>query len=123
MPHLILEYTDNVKEKINLQALFTPCHAILEKNAPTDLSSCKSRAIKQTHFYIGNGAPPYAFVHLTLLLAEGRPLSTRQNIGQQMLKVLEEYFAQSSKELNLQITVEVKELAKGLYFKIPANSI
>lgn len=123
MPHLILEYSDNVKEKVDPKTLFAQCHEILVEVASADLKRCKSRAIKQQNYYIGDGDPKNAFVHMNILLAEGRSLSTRQEVGKQILAVLENYFARSIKELNLQITVNSKEFPRSLYFTFPPNTV
>lgn len=117
MPHIILEYTDNLTEDVDFQGLFFDLHQILVVVASAELESCKSRAIEHQCFYIGSGAPENAFVHVEILLAEGRPMPVRQEVGRQVLGILEGYFTRSLEELNLQITVEIKEFSKALYFK------
>jgi len=123
MPHLVLEYSSNIKEKDAFDSLFAQLHQILAKVGNASLESCKSRAIEYETFYIGDGNHKNAFVHLEVRLAEGRPLKIRQQIGEHMLDVLELHFSQSLRDLNLQITVESKELIKNLYFKIPRGTV
>jgi 5-carboxymethyl-2-hydroxymuconate isomerase len=121
MPHLRLEYSDNLKEELDMQVLFASLHEILVKTAPAELKDCKSCAIKCKELLLGNGDPQNAFIHVDILLAEGRSLATRQTIGQQILKHLEEYFAFSLQTLCLQITVQVREFPKDLYFKASSS--
>ena len=84
---------------------------------PTDINSCKSRAIECHHFYIENGAPNNGFVHVSLKIMPGRSFDTLKNLGDNMMTVLKNYFAISLKKLNMQITLEIMELQKT-YFKI-----
>ncbi len=123
MPHVILEYSDNLKEKIDFSNLFADLHQILVVVTSADIGSCKSRAVEHTQFYIGNGSGRNAFIHVEVLLAEGRTLSVRQELGKQFLSALEDYFSKSIKDLQLQMTVEIKEFPRNLYFKIPKDSV
>jgi len=81
MPQLILEFSSNILEKNNLVTLFQECHSILEKKLPTDIDSCKSRAIECHDYYIGNGEPNNAFVHISLKIMPGRSLDTLKKCG------------------------------------------
>ena len=117
MPQLILEFSSNIVEKINMTNLFQECHSILEKMLPTDIDSCKSRLTECHNYYIGNGEPNNAFVHISLKIMPGRSFDTLKNVGDNMMAVLKRYFANSLKKLKLQITLEIMELEKT-YFKI-----
>lgn len=110
MPHLVLEYSANIVEGENLFELFKKCHVLLMEILPTDIESCKSRAIKYNEYYIGNGDLNNAFVHVDIKIMPGRDLIKLKNVSCQILDILKEYFIFSAKELNLQITVEVTEL-------------
>jgi 5-carboxymethyl-2-hydroxymuconate isomerase len=76
-----------------------------------------------TELGIGDGDVKNAFVHLEVSLADGRSLQAREDAGRQMLEILEKFFSKSVKGLNFQITVEMKEFPRNLYFKIPADTI
>jgi 5-carboxymethyl-2-hydroxymuconate isomerase len=115
MPQLRLEYSANIIEKNNMASLFQECHSILEKMLPADINACKSRAIECSNYYVGNGHPENAFVHLSLAVLPGRKTETLKNTGEMIHGILKSHFSQSFKKLNLQITLEVREL--GLYFK------
>lgn len=123
MPHLILEYSSNVREKDDLGSLFPKLHQILVAVGSASLESCKSRAVAHGIYYIGNGEIKNAFVHLEIWLKEGRPLKIREKIGEEMLKTLGLYFSKSLKELDLQITVGLVDYPRNLYFKIPPDTV
>lgn len=117
MPHIKLEYSNNVVEQDHFEPLFNELHQILVKTCHAKLEACKSRAIRHTTFYIGDGNPKNGMVHLEISLLEGRSIEARIAAGSEILPVLERYFAKSQKELHLQITVEIKEMKMDLYFK------
>ena len=117
MPQLILEYSANIIEKENLINLFQQCHEFLAKSLPTELASCRSRAIKCENYCIGDSAVANAFVHISLKVMPGRSKDTLDSVGQSMMNILTRYFEKSLQQLKLQISLEIIEL-QPTYFKI-----
>ncbi len=120
MPHLILEFSANISEKDNMINLFKKLHPILEKTLPTDIVSCKSRAIECADYYIGNSSENNAFIHVTLKIMPGRDSQTLKNLGNVLLEELKKYFADSLENLKLQITLEIMAL-EDTYFKVTSE--
>ena len=118
MPHFILEYSDNLLEKIDHRQLFRDLHRLLVENGPFKLSDIKSRAVTHEDFYISDGNDANAFIHLTLSIFKGRELGIQQRVGNKLLAFLENEFARSYTELQCSITVEIKEINTDTYFKI-----
>jgi 5-carboxymethyl-2-hydroxymuconate isomerase len=121
MPHLLLEFTSNIFEKDNIANLLQKCHSILVNTLPTEIESCKSRAIEHTLYSIGNGDPNNAFVHVSLKILPGRSTETLSKTSEHIMDLLKRHFHESSNKLNLQLTLEIMELQKT-YFKIMRNS-
>lgn len=112
MPHLVLEYSSNVIEKDNLSRLLLECHNILAQSLPAKIESCKSRAIECTTYCVGDGNPANAFVHVSLAIMAGRTLETLKATADKLMEIYRNYFDRSLQQLNLQITIEISELAK-----------
>jgi 5-carboxymethyl-2-hydroxymuconate isomerase len=121
MPHLKLEYSSNIKEKVNLKELFSSIHAVLVAVVNADLFRCQSRAISYDSFYIGEGLSQECFIYLEILLLEGRSELQLQEAGNKILKLLEKYFAYSLKEFKLQIAVRILEFPSSRYFKVESK--
>ena len=117
MPHFVLEYSDNILEKVDHKDFFKKLHTLLVDVGPFNLSDIKSRAIRHQQFYVANGQESNAFVHLTLSIFKGRDLSIRQAVGEKLLAFLKGQFARSFEKLNCSYTVEIREMEKETYFK------
>jgi 5-carboxymethyl-2-hydroxymuconate isomerase len=117
MPHLTLEYTNNVSAEINVHELLTAFHGILADVAGIRIENCKSRAIPLDDYLVGAGSPKGAFVHLEVRLFKGRSETLKREIGSRFLKLLGEYFVTPLAESELQITVQIVEMQKECYFK------
>ena len=122
MPHLTLERTGNLDDTVSFDNLFGRIHAVLAE-AGIKKGNCKSRAIVQDHFYIGDGGAKAAFVHLDVRFLEGRSTEAKQEMGRRLLAILKECYADASQRHDLQITVEVRDIERAVYFKIPETSL
>lgn len=123
MPQFTLEYTSNITQPIDFQALFANFHGILSEQGGVRIKNCKSRAVRRDEFRIGAGEANGAFVHVDLLLAEGRSQDWMQRIGGALLAALEAMFEPSKQILDLQITLYIRDLRRERYFKYPAGTL
>ncbi len=120
MPHFTLEYTANLTQPIVADQLFRQLHQVLADVGGVNVDNCKSRAVPRSCFFVGRGDPRSAFVHLDLGLLDGKPAELKRKIGEQCMAILETYFASSAAAFDLQITVEIRDMARQAYFKVPA---
>ena len=117
MPHLTLEYSNNLAEPLDHQVLFAELHAALERFELFQLAEIKSRAIAHEHYRIGNGAPESVFVHLTVAVLSGREVALRQRLSTELLGVLRRAFARTWRERPCDMTVDVREMQRETYGK------
>jgi len=112
MPHLTLEYTDNLE--FDVQPLLERLHAELVATGAVNLKGIKSRAIRHTEYRIADGNPDYAFVHVNLLIREGRPFEVQKDAARRVLEVLKETFGDRFEKGYLSLSVDVKEMRDGI---------
>lgn len=117
MPHLTLEYSSNVTQEVDFQALFLELHQMVAEHGETLVANCKSRAYRSDDYLVAGGEPGAAFVHLAIRFFAGKPLEARQRLGRESLELLEAYYGPSLAALALQITVEIGYIDRETYFK------
>jgi 5-carboxymethyl-2-hydroxymuconate isomerase len=118
MPHLTLEYSNNLPEPVDFRALFGRLNAAFAEMGPFRLADVKSRAIAHDQFFVGDGSPESIFVHLTVGILSGRDSALQKRIGARLLGILREAFARASAERQCAITVEVHEIRRETYCKV-----
>lgn len=116
MPHLVLEYSNNITGIDNLNKLFDKLHHLLAEELPTQLSSCKSRCIIHPLFFVGDQDKANAFVHLTIKILSGRSQHKKNYLGEIALNVLKDFFEPAATHLTVKASVELMDLDKN-YFK------
>jgi 5-carboxymethyl-2-hydroxymuconate isomerase len=112
MPHLTLEYTDNLT--FDAQPLLERLHTELVATGAINLKGLKSRAVRHTEYRIADGNPEYAFVHVNLLIREGRPIEIQKEAAQRVLAVLKETFGYRFESGYLSLSVDIKEMRDGI---------
>ena len=112
MPHLTLEYTDNLD--FDVQPLLARLHSELVATGAINLKGIKSRAVRHTEYRIADGNPEYAFVSVNLLIREGRPIDVQQDMTQRVLAVLKETFGERFENGYLSLSVDIKEMKDGI---------
>ena len=135
MPHLTLEYTDNIPINRSFLSLFQAFHEVLVEVGGIKIENCKSRARLVNTYYVGNGEPENAFVHLDVRFMAGRTESVKQSIGMELKRRLITWFevqsggdqagvgASTTSTKGLQITVEVRDIVRREYFKYPEGTL
>ena len=112
MPHLILEYSDNLE--FDLKALFASLHDELVATGAVNMKGLKSRAIRHTEYLIADGFEGYKFVHLDMLLREGRPHEVQKEASQRAMNVLQETLGHYFESDYISLSVNLREMRDGV---------
>ena len=119
MPHLTLEYTDNLIDADVRDALSSLNLSLVESGL-FDEVDIKSRAIPLAIFQVGAVLDARAFVHVTLSILKGRTLEVQQALSQRLLRELSRIFV-GYRAAHLQLCVEITEIAAESYAKAVIN--
>lgn len=112
MPHLTLEYTDNLD--FDVQPLLARLHTELVATGAINLKGLKSRAVRHSQYRIADGNPDYVFVHVNLLIREGRSLEIQKDAAHRVMAVLKETFGERFENSHLSLSVDIKEMREGI---------
>ncbi len=123
MPQILLEYSSNIKETISYEDLFADIHNILSNTGGVRKENCKSRLLRHSNYYIGDGNPENAFVHLEVQWLEGRTREVVSPLGKELLALLKKYYQAIIGKYNMQITVLFKDIHRSDYFKHPEGTL
>lgn len=117
MPHIVVEYSANLRERIGLHPLLERLHETAIATGVFPLGGTRTRAVERTAYRIADGHPDNAFVHVTLRIGHGRDLDTRRQAGQRVFDALCAELAPVLATSPLAISFEVQEIDPDLSFK------
>lgn len=119
MPHLTLEYTNNLAT-LNADRILLALNHALAASGHFSAMDIKSRAIALDTWRVGTTTEPHAFVHVKLAILSGRPPEVKSAISNSLLRVLSE----TCKDLAnhpVQLCVEMLDIDRASYAKEVLN--
>ena len=72
MPHIIIEYSDNVGKLIQLDGLIENVHKTAISTGIFSIGGLRVRAARRDHYKVADGHPDNGFVHVELKIGPGR---------------------------------------------------
>ena len=116
MPHLIVEYSQNLAAFPEAQALVELNETITASPELADEADLKSRFVLVDSFAIGTAPAQRAFVHAQLRLLSGRTPATKKELSDRIATVLRE-LTPRPQGVMVQLSVEVVDMDRGSYAK------
>ncbi len=116
MPHLTVEYTNNLPTFDAADALLALNRALVSSGHFEDID-IKSRAIQLDTHLVGLGQPCHGFVHAKLAILSGRSEDTKRALSETLLRALQDA-SQWPADTDVQLCVEVLEIERASYAKV-----
>ena len=117
MPHIIAEYSANLEDRLDVQALVADLHQAAIDSAVADLVAIRTRAVRREHFRVADGNPANGFVHIVARMRRGRTAEQRKALGQALLAAADKRLASVYPTHPIGLTVEVHEIDPDMTFR------
>jgi 5-carboxymethyl-2-hydroxymuconate isomerase len=116
MPHLIVEYSQNLAGFPEAQALAELNQAVTSSPEVQDEADLKSRFVLVDSFEIGTAPANRAFVHAQLRLLSGRSPEAKKDLSERVAGVLRRLSPKPAGVM-VQLSVEIVDMDRGSYVK------
>ena len=116
MPHLHMEYTDNLPGLNADVALLRFNHALAGSGQFADEFDIKSRAVQVGAFRVGTGMGEWGFVAVRLAILSGRSPAIKKQLSDSLLAVLQDV-CEWPAGVEVQLCVEVLDIDRESYTK------
>lgn len=96
MPHITIEYSENVAHHHDIDALVKVVHqAALDHGLPP-ADGLRTRAAQRDHYCVADGSPDLAFIAIAVRIGPGRDEATKQSFITALLDAAEHHIGQES---------------------------
>lgn len=116
MPHFIVEYSENLEDKLDFQKLFKRLHEYVISTGQFPIGGVRSRAIKVDHFRVADGREDFALLNLNLKIGHGRDMALKREVAKNVFAILSEWMKPVTDERYVQISFELTELDPELKY-------
>ena len=117
MAHIVIEYSAGLRDRLALPALLAAVHQAALATGIFPIGGLRTRAYEAQHYFIADGHPDNAFVHLSLKVGHGRDVTTRKQAGEAIFDAACRQLAPIYESQPLAISLEMQEIDAVLTFK------
>ena len=117
MPHLIVEYSANLENQIDVLKLVEAIHHAALKSGVFEVAAVRTRASRRDYYVIADGHRDNAFVAIMVRVAPGRPPETRKRLGQEIFDAACDYLQKTYETTPIGISLEVQEIDNTAAFR------
>ena len=118
MPHIIVEYSSNLREKIAPQRLVDVLHEAALTTGVFPIGGLRTRAAERSVYRIADGDAANGFVHVVLRIGHGRDADTKMRAARIVFDALCEHLKPTFDAGPLGISLEVQEIDPVLNLKL-----
>ena len=110
MPHIIVEYTDNLGSEADMCGLLKKLAAKMRaSDGVFPIGGIRVRAIRLSEYVIADGEEDYAFVHTTAKIGAGRPAEFKKRFFGEMFELIKAHFEKLYAERYLALSLYIEE--------------
>ncbi len=118
MPHVIVEYTDNIRAEADVPALLKTINdTLIAQGGVFPIGGIRSRAIALADHRMADGEEDYAFVHVTLKIGAGREAAVKKKACDELFEAIKQHFAELYARRYLALSMELAEFNEGGSYK------
>jgi 5-carboxymethyl-2-hydroxymuconate isomerase len=124
MPHIVVEYSANLENQIDILRLVEDVHEAALQTGEFDTRAVRTRASRREYYAIADRHRDNAFVAIWVRIAPGRPPERRKRLGEVIFNAACKYLEQVYETTPIGISLEVQEIDSTAAFrKINLDSI
>jgi 5-carboxymethyl-2-hydroxymuconate isomerase len=116
VPQITIEYSANLGTAFQARSFARRVHDHVVATIDTQLASCKTRLVELQETVIGDGSNDNAMIHVDLRILSGRSAEQKRQLGESVMAELGDAVGKPA-HLNLQLTVEIRDLDRDHYHK------
>lgn len=108
MPHLIIEYSANVADVVDVGELVNELHAAALATGIAPLDALRTRAMARDHYAIADRHPSNKFIAVTARLGAGRSDDEKNTLVDALMSALDEFLGEE--QATIMLSVEYQEI-------------
>ncbi len=121
MPHVIIEYSANVADHHDIDALVGVVHDAVVATGIGPHGGVRTRAIVRNHYRVGDTDPANAMIAMVARLGPGRDAETKKAFIDEILDAAEAHTMGESDALDIAWSLEVQEI--DAEFRVNRNHV
>ncbi|GGH33366.1 5-carboxymethyl-2-hydroxymuconate isomerase [Cribrihabitans marinus] len=114
MPHVILDYSANMEERIDMGALCDTLRRAAAETGVFPAAGIRVRALRADHVSIADGHPAHGYVDISVRLRAGRDLETRKRATGHIFAAAEAALEPAMRRHPIALSLEMRDIDPDL---------
>ncbi|MAU40037.1 MAG: 5-carboxymethyl-2-hydroxymuconate isomerase [Kordiimonas sp.] len=114
MPHFIIEYSANLDDKIDMDALMLALRDAIMAAEVFPLSGTKIRTQRHDTYLVADGHPDNAFLHVQGRILPGRTMEAKENASNLIFKAMTDILDPLFDQLPFGLSLDIQEMSEEL---------
>ena len=110
MPHVIIEYSGNLDEKVEMRSLCVSLSEAVRNTGIFSPAGIRVRAIRCRDFVIADGNPANVFVDISIRIRGGRPADLKQRVVDGVFAAARGFFDNHLPKTPLALSLELRDI-------------
>ncbi|HWB45478.1 MAG TPA: 5-carboxymethyl-2-hydroxymuconate Delta-isomerase [Hyphomicrobiaceae bacterium] len=110
MPHLIVEYSANLDQDVDIPRLVSAIHAAALETGVFPIGGIRTRAERRDTFEVADSHPDNGFIHVQARIGAGRPPEVRQKAAEHIFAAIKAETAKAFASRPLGLTFEIVQI-------------
>lgn len=117
MPHIVVEYSTNLEEGVDIRRLVDDLHQTMVGSGLFELSAIRTRAMPRNVYRIADGNPENIFIHVIARIRQGRSVDERKKLGTALLDTVKRALDTMPAAKPVALGVEIHEIDPEMLFR------
>jgi len=117
LPHLTIEYSSNLEQVVDMEALVQVMHDVAAGIDALPLGGLRTRAERRDLYRVADCHAENAFVNVTLRIAPTRSVDERKAIGERLFAALSGFLGTVYETRPLALSLEIQEIDAEMRWK------
>lgn len=110
MPHLIIDYSANLDDDLDIRALAEALHDTALATGVFPIGGTRTRVARREIYVIGDGHPDNRYIHVQARIGVDRKPEVRQKVAEEIFAALKAFTAGVFLKRPLGLTLEIVEI-------------
>ncbi|MFD1942624.1 5-carboxymethyl-2-hydroxymuconate Delta-isomerase [Paradevosia shaoguanensis] len=117
MPHFSIEYSANLDERVDMQALCALISLTVLETGLFEVGAVRVRAFRAEAYSIADALPENGFIDMSFRIGQGRTDEEKRRTGEAIFKAVGDYLAPLFDTPHFALSLEIREIHPDLSWK------
>ena len=117
MPHFSIEYSANLDERVDMQALCALISRTVLETGLFEVGAVRVRAFRAEAYSIADALPENGFIDMSFRIGQGRTDAEKRRTGEAIFKAVGDYLAPLFDTPHFALSLEIREIDPDLSWK------